>query len=103
MPERVAQLEVGHRHADVLADRKRELSDARIRVVKRNVVLAHEFHSMTREVVNLQRQRANEERTIRRLRVPAGTIPEIHDRLHLTRSDEAIIYVKGASFATAAP
>jgi hypothetical protein len=73
------------------------------RVVKRNVVLAHELHSMTREVANLQRQRANEERTIRRLRVPAGTIPEIHDRLHLTRSDEAIIYVKGASFATAAP
>ena len=67
------------------------------RVVHRNVVLAHELHTVTRDVAELQRRRAAEEKTIRRLRDPAGTIPDVHDRLHLTRPDEAIIYVRAGT------
>jgi cell division protein FtsB len=73
------------------------------RVVRRNVVLASELHTVTRQVSELQHRRVAEERTIRRLRDPAGTIPEIHDRLHLTRPDEAIIYVRGSGIPTSAP
>jgi len=64
------------------------------RIVNENVAMAHSLSSVQRDIVALQHQKRSEERQIRRLMDPQGAIPEIHDRLHLVRPNETIIYVK---------
>jgi hypothetical protein len=73
------------------------------RAVHHNLVLSKELGMLRRDVADLQRRKVAQERTIRRLHDPQGAVPEIHDRLRLTRSDEAIIYLKGGGDATAPP
>ena len=67
------------------------------RLVQRNVALTRELAVVKSEVGDLQRKRAEQQRTIRRLHDPLGAVPEIHQRLRLVRPGETIIYVKGAS------
>ena len=64
------------------------------RIIGKNVALAHQLGAAQSDVARLERQRAEQEREIRRLSDPAGAIPEIHDKLHLVRDREAIIYLK---------
>ena len=63
------------------------------RIVSENVAMAHTLASVQNDISALQRQKRTEERKIHRLMDPQGAIPEIHDRLHLVRPNEAIIYV----------
>lgn len=65
-------------------------------VIKRNVALASELHSVQRDVTSLRAREIEQNREIRRLTDPRGAIPEIHDRLHLVRDKEAIIYLEHA-------
>ena len=67
------------------------------RIVKENVAMANSLSSVQRDIANLKAHNAREQREIRRLLDPQGAIPEIHDRLHLVRPNEAIIYVKPAA------
>jgi len=64
-----------------------------VRIVERNLWYAHEVAQVQRDVAALERKRDEQLREIRRLSDPEGAIPEIHDRLHLVGSHEAIIYV----------
>lgn len=63
-------------------------------VIGRNVALARELHTVQRDVVSLRAREEVQKREIRRLSDPQGAIPEIHDRLHLVRDKEAIIYLE---------
>jgi hypothetical protein len=63
-------------------------------VIGRNLALAHELHSVERDVVSLRAKEIQQKQQIRRLSDPAGAIPEIHDHLHLVRDKEAIIYLE---------
>ena len=64
------------------------------RMAHRNVVLAHALWSTQNEIGRLQSERDRRLSTIKRLEDPRGSIPEIHDRLHLVLPDESIIYLK---------
>jgi cell division protein FtsB len=66
------------------------------RVVNENVAMARSLASVQRDVQTLRDHRREEEKELRRLMDPEGAVPEIHDRLHLVRSNEAIIYIKPA-------
>jgi hypothetical protein len=63
------------------------------RIVERNLWYAREVAQVQRDVAALESKREGQLREIRRLSDPQGAIPEIHDRLHLVGSHEAIIYV----------
>ena len=65
-------------------------------VIKRNVALARELHSVQRDVTSLRAREIEQNREIRRLTDPRGAIPEIHGRLHLFDDKEAIIYLEHA-------
>lgn len=67
------------------------------RMVHRNVVLSRALAATNSDIVRLEEERRRRESTIRRLEDPRGAIPEIHDRLHMTLPDEAIIYLKQPS------
>jgi cell division protein FtsB len=64
------------------------------RIVGANLAMAHTLTSVRRDIALLRRHKAADEQEIRRLSDPQGAIPEIHDRLHLVRPNEAIIYFK---------
>lgn len=64
------------------------------RIVHRNIVLAHALGVVQGDVARLGVERDRREATIKRLEDPRGAIPEIHDRLHLTMPNEAIIYLR---------
>jgi cell division protein FtsB len=64
------------------------------RIIGKNVAMAQQLATAQTDVLTLQAKRADAEREIRRLSDPAGAIPEIHDKLHLVRDNEAIIYLK---------
>lgn len=64
------------------------------RMAHRNLVLAHALAATQSDIARLDRERLRREATIKRLEDPHGAIPEIHDRLHLTLPNEAIIYLK---------
>ncbi|MDQ2872009.1 MAG: hypothetical protein M3R35_02640 [Candidatus Eremiobacteraeota bacterium] len=72
------------------------------RIVNENLVMARALADVRHDVTNLQVQKREQERELRRLRDPRGTVPEIHERLHLVAPDEAIIYLKPGS-PSAAP
>jgi cell division protein FtsB len=65
-------------------------------IVNENVAMAGSLSSVQQDISALKERRRIEEREIRRLSDPEGAVPEIHDRLRLTRPDEALIYVKPA-------
>ena len=64
------------------------------RMAHRNLVLAHALAATQSDIARLQNERSRREATVKRLEDPRGAIPEIHDRLHLTLPNEAIIYLK---------
>ena len=65
-------------------------------IVNENVAMAGSLSAVQQDIVQLRERRREEERQIRRLSDPEGAIPEIHDRLRMTRPDEALIYLKPA-------
>jgi hypothetical protein len=64
------------------------------RIIERNVTYMQQVHEVERDIGTLQQKRDRQLRQIRRLSDPQGSIPEIHDRLHLVGDHEAIIYLK---------
>jgi hypothetical protein len=66
------------------------------RIVNENIAMADSLSQVQQDVSALREHKREEERELRRLLDPQGAVPEIHDRLHLLRSNEAIIYVKPA-------
>jgi cell division protein FtsB len=66
------------------------------RIVNENIAMARSLSSVQQDVYTLREHRRQEERELRRLMDPEGAVPEIHDRLHMVRSNEAIIYIKPA-------
>lgn len=65
------------------------------KIVAKNLALAHVLRSERSDVAVLREKRRVMQHTIGRLSDPRGVVPEIHDRLHLVGSHEAIIYLKG--------
>jgi len=63
------------------------------RVVDANFALAHELSATHNDITQLQARREWQLRQLRRLEDPEGAVPEIHDRLRLVRSNEAIVFV----------
>jgi Tfp pilus assembly protein PilO len=64
------------------------------RIIGKNVAMADQLAAAQNDVRSLQQKRAEQARRIVSLSDPAGVIPEIHDKLHLVRDNEAIIYLK---------
>lgn len=64
------------------------------RIVNENIAMARSLSAVQQDVAVLREHKRQEERELRRLADPEGAIPEIHDRLHLVRPNEAIIYIK---------
>ncbi len=65
-----------------------------VRIIDKNLALAEQLGATQSDVLRLEAKRAEQDREIRRLSDPLGAIPEIHDRLHLVRDRETIIYLK---------
>lgn len=63
------------------------------RAIRENVIAARQLSSIRADIAALTRQRADQERELRRLRDSEGAIPEIHDRLRLVRPNETLIFV----------
>lgn len=70
------------------------------RIVNENIAMARSLSSIRQDVATLRQRKREEQRELRRLVDPEGAVPEIHDRLHLVRPNEAIIYIKPAHAAT---
>lgn len=66
------------------------------RIVNEDIAMAHSLTSVEGDVADLRAHNRREAREMRRLLDPEGAVPEIHDRLHMVRPNEAIIYVKPA-------
>jgi hypothetical protein len=66
------------------------------RVIQQNVAMAQELRSVRADIVSLERRRMHQQRELVRLEDPIGAVPEIHDRLRLVRSNEAIIFLSPA-------
>jgi cell division protein FtsB len=64
------------------------------RIIEKNAAMAAQLATAQSDVAALRAKSVDQNREIRRLSDPAGVIPEIHDRLHLVRDNEAIIYLK---------
>ncbi len=64
------------------------------KIIARNVAMMRSLHQIQAEEKALRLRKGQQERELNRLSDPVGSIPEIHDRLHLTTSHEAIIYLK---------
>ncbi len=65
------------------------------RVIGRNLSLAADLSRTRLQIAQLEERRSEQLRAIRRLRDPAGAIPEIHDRLHMVGPNETLIFVRG--------
>ncbi len=64
------------------------------KIIARNVAMVRSLHQIQADEKTLRLRRRQLELELDRLSEPAGSVPEIHDRLHLTTSHEAIIYLK---------
>jgi hypothetical protein len=64
------------------------------RVLGQNLAMERQLHAVRSDIVDLQRRRADQQRELLRLENPLGAVPEIHDRLRLVGSNEAIIFLK---------
>ncbi len=69
-------------------------------IIGRNIAMARSLHQIQADVLTLRLRKRQQERELSRLNDPSGSIPEIHDRLHLTTSHEAIIYLKRGRLPT---
>jgi cell division protein FtsB len=69
------------------------------RIVDENIAMARSLSSVQQDVQSLRARKVREEQELRRLADPEGSVPAIHDRLHLVRPNEAIIYIKPAPAA----
>jgi hypothetical protein len=67
------------------------------RIIQRNVSLARVLSSINADIGSLRAARDDRLAHIRRLEDPQGAIPEVHDRLHMLRPGESIIYWKGGT------
>lgn len=67
------------------------------RIIDENIAMARSLTTVQNDVQMLRARRAMQVRELRRLSDPDGSVPEIHDRLHLVRPNEAIIYLRPAS------
>ena len=65
-----------------------------VRIIDRNIVVARQVHDQESVIHVLQAQTDEQQRHIARLERKDGAIPEIHDRLHLVASNEAIVYLR---------
>ena len=65
-----------------------------VRIVERNVAYIQQIHDVNADVRALEQKRDLQLRQIQRLSDPRGSIPEIHDRLHMVGPHEEIIYLK---------
>ncbi len=63
--------------------------------IGRNLALSQELAATRMQIADLEQRRSEQLREIRRLRDPAGAIPEIHERLHLVGPHETLIFVRG--------
>jgi len=63
------------------------------RAIGDDVRAERQLSAIRADIASLQRERAEQQQELRRLRDPEGAIPEIHDRLRLVRSNEALIFV----------
>ncbi|MDQ6931010.1 MAG: hypothetical protein M3126_10140 [Candidatus Eremiobacteraeota bacterium] len=63
-------------------------------IIDRNVAMGDSLHDVQSDVRVLHMRKLEQERELRRLSDPTGSIPEIHDRLHLVGPHETIIYLK---------
>lgn len=66
------------------------------RILNQNVAMARSLTAVQHDVQALKARKRDEQRELRRLADPEGSIPAIHERLHLVRPNEAIIYIKRA-------
>jgi hypothetical protein len=66
------------------------------RVIGKNAGMARELAATNDEVRALDAKRLAQDQEIRRLSDPLGVIPEIHDKLHLVRNHELMIYLQHA-------
>jgi hypothetical protein len=66
------------------------------RIVNENIAMARSLTFVQHDIAALREHKREQERELRRLLDPEGAVPAIHDRLHMVRPDEAIIYVKPA-------
>ena len=65
-----------------------------VRIVERNVAYIQQVHDVNADISALEQKRVLQLRQIQRLSDPRGSIPEIHDRLHMVGPKEEIIYLK---------
>jgi hypothetical protein len=73
------------------------------RIIESNGTYVQQVHDVQRDIGALEQKRDRQLRQIRRLSDPQGSIPEIHDRLHLVGDHEAIIYLKRHDAGTSDP
>jgi hypothetical protein len=64
-------------------------------LIGRNLVMLHTLHGVQADIKALRERKRWQERAIVRLSDPAGSIPEIHERLHLVGAHETLIYLRG--------
>jgi cell division protein FtsB len=64
------------------------------RVADENFTLARQLSSVRTQIADLEKRRTEQRRELQRLRDPEGVVPEIHDRLRMTRPNEEIIFVR---------
>jgi hypothetical protein len=74
-----------------------------VRIVERNVAYIQQIHDVNADVSALEQKRDVQLRQIQRLSDPRGSIPEIHDRLHMVGPHEEIIYLKRHDAGTGDP
>ena len=65
-----------------------------VRIIDQNLAMSRTLSSVQSDVAMLRARERQETMDIRRLGTAAGAVPEIHDRLHLVRPNEAIVYIK---------
>ena len=64
------------------------------RIVNENLAMARSLSEARQDIDTLRERRREQARELRRLLDPEGAVPAIHEQLHLTRPNEAIIYLK---------
>ena len=74
-----------------------------VRIVERNVAYIQQVHDVNADIGALEQKRELQLRQIQRLSDPRGSIPEIHDRLHMVGPHEEIIYLKRHDAGTGDP
>ncbi|MFN2528510.1 MAG: hypothetical protein ABR584_07320 [Candidatus Baltobacteraceae bacterium] len=63
-------------------------------IIDRNVAMGRSLHDIQSDVQTLRERKREQERELIRLSDPGGSVPEIHDRLHLVGPKETIIYLR---------